>query len=170
MYKIISLIFLVVLLSGTSCVTQRKCLKRFPPSVEVIKKDSIVYKEKVVIRDTTIFIKLPADTIKAEIEIPVTKILPPVTLETKYAKATASIDFLKGKIRLILVQKDAEIQLHIDSAKIETTYWKEKYQNDRIKEVVNVPFVPKYVKVFAYFGLVCLIFIIAYIVLKILKK
>jgi len=164
----ILILALFIAFAGTSCVTQRKCLKRFPPVPEIVIKDSIVYKDKIVIRDTTVFVRLPGDTINAEVQIPVTRILPPVTVETKYAKATASM--YMDRIKLLLIQKDAEIEVQISKAIREATFWRERYEKDKQKIIVEKKFIPKYVKYLAYFGAVCLIFIIAYIFFRIFKR
>lgn len=154
--------------AGVSCVTQRKCLNKFPPVVEI--KDSIVYKEKIIIRDTIVTIKLPADTIQTEVQIPVIRVLAPVTVESKYAKATASIDFVKEKIRLVLIQKDTEIQIRIDSAIREAKYWRDRYVKDHQKVIVNVPYTPKIMKWSAWFGWFCAVIILLYIAYRFLRR
>jgi len=58
--KLILILFLAFTLSG--CTTQKKCNRKFPPTIIV--KDSIIEKTNTIIRDTTIFVKLPKDTVK----------------------------------------------------------------------------------------------------------
>lgn len=161
-----TVIFILLALLGTSCASSKRCARLYPPSV--IKVDSIVYRDKIVVHDTTITVRLPADTIYAEVQIPVNRILEPVTIETRYAKATASI--AGERIKLTLIQKDAEIQVHIDSAKVEATYWREKYNTDKQTIIVPQKFVPKVTKWLAFFGGGCLIFILAYIAFRVFKK
>lgn len=52
---------LLIALAATGCVTQRRCNMKFPPSV-VERVDSI-FIDREVVRDTTVYVTLPKDTI-----------------------------------------------------------------------------------------------------------
>lgn len=119
----------------TSCVTQRVCNKRFPCSQLV--KDSIIEKEKVVIRDTTIEIRIPGKEIHDSIPVPFpvfrdgklnTKKL---TKKTEYSEATAQVR--DNMLYLDLTQNDIKINAKITGAIKEATYWKDRYQKEIIK-------------------------------------
>ena len=105
----ISILILVLL---TGCVTQRRCLKKFPPivSIDTVIKDTTIY------RDTTVYVYLPGDTVYRDtvIEVPVGLYVPPVTAETELARARVWIQ--AQRLRLELVQKDSLLQFKIDSA------------------------------------------------------
>ena len=56
MYRKVLIIFSWLLIV-TSCTTQQKCLEKYPPQVREITKTVTVY------RDTTIFVRIPGDTV-----------------------------------------------------------------------------------------------------------
>ena len=105
-------ILLISLLLLTSCVTQRKCLKKFPPviSIDTVVQDTTIY------RDTTFYAYLPGDTVYRDtvIEVPVELYVRPVTAETELARARAWIQ--SQRLQLELIQKDSLLQFKIDSA------------------------------------------------------
>ena len=96
----------------TSCVTQRRCLKKFPPVVRI---DTVV-QDTTIYRDTTVYRYLPGDTVTKDsiIEVPVELYVPPVTAETSLARAEAWIQ--NRRLQLLLIQKDSLLQFKIDSA------------------------------------------------------
>jgi hypothetical protein len=122
-----SIIVFLVLLILSSCVTQKRCYLKFPPTVDTIKitiiRDSIIY------RDTTIFIKLPGELRVDSIKIPCPEVpgyIPKkVFAETSLAKASAWWQF--PNIRLELIQKDTTIERRLDNAIKEAWHWQEEY-------------------------------------------
>ena len=104
-----------------SCVTQKACLAKFPP--EKVTKDSIVYKDKIVKHDTTIFVTISGKVVHDSVPVPVyidkngkpePMNVAPITKETQFAKASAYIR--NGVLHLDLEQKDYSIAKTIKDA------------------------------------------------------
>lgn len=85
-----------------SCSLQKYCSKRFPP--EIIRKDSIRFVEKVVYRDTLLYMHIKGDTIYDTLVVDTTGSASSI-LETSFARSTAT--FNKGKLFHELSQKDS---------------------------------------------------------------
>lgn len=119
-----------------SCTTPEKCARKYPP--QLITKDSIVYKERIVTIYDTIFIV--GDTITATDTVYVDKFTGlinsnPVFTETEFAIASAQV--INSKIFLDLIQKDTaiarllktnikEVEVYRDRTEIKevfTTHW-----------------------------------------------
>jgi hypothetical protein len=153
---------LILLLAFTliGCVTQKRCNEKFPPQTITITKDSIINKEKIVIKDTTIIRTIPGDTVhKIDTVIGNKGVVnsKKVFAETSLAKATAYV--YKNKLYLELIQKDTTLEFKLDSAIKEATYWKEKYQNSSTVVTKETSKSPWYMKVLAWIGSVCLVVI-----------
>lgn len=142
MVKKYFMLYCIIFAIISGCATQKRCFEKFPPISEIIKKDSIIYKEKIIFKDTTILIKLPSDTVT--IDISISKIIEPVTIETKYAKATAQI--INNKLKLKLIQKDSEIEIRIDSAIRIAKYWQERWINEKQIIISKEKYIPKIYK------------------------
>lgn len=142
-------IFLLILTPFvfTNCATQKRCQRKFPPQIET--RDSIVYRDSIVLKPVIIRDTIPGDTVTVEVEIQV----PPgpcpdpekitsreAKAETQYAVARAWLQF--GKVNLELRQKEQVIERIIADAQKEAYYWREKYQEK--KEVQVVKFIPKF--------------------------
>lgn len=96
--KIIAFISLVLI--WASCVTQKKCNAKFPPSSNTQVHDSIVIKDSIVYRDRIVPFKIAGDTVWQDKPIPgiPEKInTSPMYLEDTYAKA---IKEHEGKIKI----------------------------------------------------------------------
>lgn len=169
-FRLAILLLLIGILSG-SCVTQKKCLQRFPPQRDTLKivstRDSIIYK------GTTIFIKLPGATVIDSIIIPCPDPGPAyipkkVCAETSLASACAWWSY--PVIKLELIQKDTTIERRLDNALKESYFWKSEYE--RIN-VTPQPIIKKYIPgfykfcTFVFLGLV--LAFAGYITLKVLK-
>ena len=124
-----TLIPILMMLALTSCVTQKKCNSKFPPSKDTIiietVRDSIVYK------DTTIYIKLPGERVVDSFPIPCPPPPPDyiprrVFAETSLAKASAWWSY--PVIKLELIQKDTTIEKRLDNAVKEAYEWRTKYE------------------------------------------
>lgn len=106
------LIFISLLLLS-SCVTERRCARMYPPQERV---DS-VYLQTVVYRDTTIFVHLPGDTIRDTIHVEVVNGLiqsQRSQLETQLALSWAQV--VDGMLLHELQQKDTTIARIIEQA------------------------------------------------------
>jgi hypothetical protein len=156
--------YLIVLsLLLASCVTQRRCLERFPP--QIVTRDSIVERIVTVYHDTIITVKLPADTVWKEVDLD--SLLAPLVAENKYAKAVAEV--YKNKLKLTLVQKDTEIAFKLDSARKETSYWKEKWETDKQTVTVETKYIPGVYRAAFWILLGEVLIIVLYILYKVFK-
>ena len=167
-----SILFLFVLTILSSCTTQRKCLRKYPPqtSTVIVYRDSIHTEIKY--RDTTIFVKIPGQTITDTVFVPVNSPGPSYVPDTARAENTYSIakawlDW--PKIRLNLFQKPQTIEILLKNAIKERDTYRELYENEKSKEVVNVRYVPKFWKIAGWAGIILTLFLIALIGLKIRK-
>jgi hypothetical protein len=135
------LILGLLLLTGMSCVTQKKCNAKFPPTtttetIETV-RDSIVYKDKLVPY------YIPGETVHDSVPVPCPPPPPgfvPDTAraETEFARAKAW--FSNSSIKLKLEQKATTLQLRLDSAVKEMYRWKTKYTN-----ITTIPQPVKYI-------------------------
>ena len=166
MKKIVYLVLFGLLV--TSCVTKRACMLKFPSVNDTVKITTV--RDSIVIRDTTIFIHLPGQTVTDSISIPcpiVPGYIPKKAFaETPLAMATAWWEY--PDIKLQLVEKDTTIVERLAGALKESYYWKTLYEKVHITPA-PVKYVPGFYKfcTFAFFG-IC-IAIIGFIVLKFLK-
>ncbi len=119
-----------VILSG--CVTQKRCYNKFPP--QIITKDSIIYKDKLVILYDTIIIK--GDTVRKSDTVVVDRLTglinsDSVSADSEYAHAVAQV--VNSKLFLNLIQKDTaiarmlkknirEVEIYRDRTKVVTEY------------------------------------------------
>ena len=160
-------VFILILFGvfGVSCVTQKRCLEKFPPN-----NDSIVYVNKVdsiVIKDTVVLVDIWTEIVVDTVEIPCPPPLPtykpkPAYAETSLAKASAWWDY--PYIRLELTQKDTTIEVRLENAIKEAYHWRTEYT--KIKETKEVKYIPKIYKI-AFWGWVVVIVIgVIFIVIK----
>ena len=156
---------LIILLTG--CVTQKKCLTKFPPVNDTIRivilKDSIIYK------DTIIFIYLPGQTTINSVVIPCPP--PPPEFIPDTAKAETSLAFARAwwqypNIQLRLVQKDTTIEARLESAIMESYFWRNEYE--QIKQSIIVKKIPLIYKV-AFWFVLGQIFLFVFIIVYKLK-
>ncbi|MBS4060159.1 MAG: hypothetical protein KG029_07165 [Bacteroidetes bacterium] len=99
MKAILTVLILALL---TSCNMKRYCSKRFPP--DVIRKDSISYIEKIVLKDTLIYVPIPFEA-KRDTNYVDSFGCASSTLETSFAKSTAV--YRDGELIHDLIQKDS---------------------------------------------------------------
>lgn len=110
------LILLVSIVLLSSCVTQRRCMEKFPPPPN----DTIINTKIVeTIRDTTITITIPGETTVDTTEVIVEREtgivnMPMRRLDTKHAYAT--IEIRNGQVYFLLHQKESEIETTIQDA------------------------------------------------------
>ena len=140
------------------CVTQKRCNEKFPP--QSFTKDSIVYRDKLVYKDTTIYVPILGGTVYKDTVVYIDKNTGLTNSKKIYAftsLAEASAWVKNSKLFLNLTQKDTTIEIRLDSAIKEATYWKEKYQNNSsvvVKEVIKSPW---WMKALAAFGGLCFV-------------
>lgn len=147
-------LIIILLLIVTSC--SPKIIK------EVVTKDSIIYRESISYRDTTIFKYLPGDTVFKNTIVYVDKVTGLVNSKKLFAftsLAEASAWVYNSKLFLNLIQKDTTIEIRLDSAIKEAIYWKEKYQSNNTVVVKEVTKSPWYMKVLAWIGSLSLVVI-----------
>jgi hypothetical protein len=166
---IISLVIAIVIIFTQACVTQRRCIAKFPPVNETIKTEKI--RDSLVYRDTTIYISLPGERVRDSVPIPCPS--PPagyipkkVYAETSLAKASAWWSY--PVIKLELVQKDTTIEKRLDNAVMEAYHWKSEYEKSKVTQMVK--YVPGIYKT-ALWALISVILAgIIYLVIKIFKS
>ena len=148
------LLILLLIPLTVSCVTQKRCLQRFPPVTDTVRivKDSI----RVITRDTTIFIHLPGEVKIDSVIIPCPPPKADFIPDTAYAYTTLA--FAKAwwkypSIKLKLVQKDSTINAELKNALTEKFYWHSEY--DRVTKVYKEKYVPGFWKFcsFAFIGI-----------------
>ena len=126
--KYILYLALFVTFAGTSCVTQRKCLSKFPPSRDTIIITNV--RDSIVLRDTVIFVTIPGETVYDSVMIPCPEVpgyIPrKVYAETSLAKASAWWSY--PVIKLELIQKDTTIERRLNNAIREAYHWKTEYE------------------------------------------
>lgn len=132
------ILFIAAILIMASCVTEKKCNSKFPP--KIIVKDSIVYKDRLVVRDTTLYVTLPKDTITNYDTIYVKDgqalILKPLELIGAYSDAFAWISNNKLYGKLIEGKGDS-LAFTLKGAIQERDVWKEKYQNKEVTRTIK---------------------------------
>jgi hypothetical protein len=95
-FKKVTIVLLIIL---AGCVTQRRCIEKFPQDT--------VYHNSIVYRDTTVQVFIPGDTIRERVKDTI------VSVDTKYAHAEAGLT--DSEIWLNLIQKTITIPVKFDS-------------------------------------------------------
>ena len=159
---------ILLALTVTSCVTQRKCLQRFPPRSDTLlivsTRDTIIY------RDTIIFLEVVGARVWDSIIIPCpppkSEFIPDTArAETTLAKALAWWDY--PEIHLLLEQKDSIIILR--AALKESRHWQEKYQ-EITKTLQPIKYVPDIYKIALWLWLGVIVAIGGYVIFRIWIK
>ena len=159
---------ILVAFAVTSCATQKICSRKFPPHADTIK---IVHvRDSIVLRDTTIYIKIPGETSGDSVMIPCPEVINYIAdtaiAETSLAKAWAWWQY--PRIRLMLEQKDTTIERRLENALKEVYHWKSEYE--KITKVPDpVKYVPKIYQYSLMFSLVIILTVILRIVSKFIK-
>ena len=135
-------LLLALSIAATGCVTQKRCNMKFPPSI-VERVDSVVV-EKEVVRDTTVYIYLPQDTIIKHDTVVVTKQganSKPVVTEGRWSKAVAQV--VNGLLTQTLYEGTADsIAITLNGVIRERDYYKElsSYREETRIEYQNTKF------------------------------
>jgi len=85
----------VLLLSLASCVTQKRCLQKFPP--QIVTKDSIIVKDTV-ISIRLVKIPIPGDSVVLHDSIPCPDVQFHKEVKSPSGRTTAKVDINKGKL------------------------------------------------------------------------
>jgi len=164
-------VLVMVLLS--SCITQRKCDRKFPPQEYTHIKDSLVIKDSTIYQYAEVPVYIKGDTVvKHDTVIKDRKTglinSKPVYAETDFAKAKAQV--VNSQLKLELIQKDSTFNVITDSLVKEIYHWKEKYNVIDVLKVKQVEYIPKIYTVFALIGLLGVIGTILYFIFKFKDK
>lgn len=150
------LIIIALLFIMAGCCTKEKCYRKYPPQVITETKDSIVFKEKIEYKDTTIYVKLKPDTIVDSVIVEVINDLPhsqdTIIKQNDYSVAKAWTAY--GYTYLNLMAKDTALMFKLDSAIQKASYWEELYKTTTKVEVHEVKYIPGFYKFTFYFFLV----------------
>jgi len=163
-------ILILTILTGlifSGCVTQRNCAKKWPPQTVTIIKDSI--REKIVWRDTTIFVQLDPITVTKTDTIYIKNGVVQfreIKAESNYATARAWIG--QNRLNLFLADKDTTLELRLKNALRDKEYYLSKWNNE--KQTVNVPYTPKFWKLAGWTGIASIILLLLYLGIRIKKK
>ena len=159
---------LLILILFSSCVSQKKCLKRYPPETIRVRYDSISIKDSIIYKDRIIERIIKADTVYKDklIPVPITLNVPPLIAENDYAIAKAWIQ--DSRLKLQLEQKDQVIQFKLDSADKISKHWEYKYRMESEKQttVIREKFIPRIYKVALFIVIGELIALIIYMYIK----
>lgn len=164
----IIILLVLVALAGSSCATQRRCSRKFPPHSDTIK---IVHvRDSIVLRDTNFYIMLPGETVTDSVMIPCPEIINYIAdtarAETSLAKAKAWWQY--PRVRIELTQKDTTIEIRLKDALKEAHHWRSEYE--KITKVpAPVRYIPKMYKYAMTFSLVIIFTVILWIVSKFIK-
>ncbi len=103
---------LITMLLLASCNMQKYCAEKYPPSEKV--RDSISYVEKLIYRDTTIFLKIAGES-KVD-TLYIGSIFDSAVSELETSLAYSKAFFINGKLIHNLRQKDSIFSLLIQKA------------------------------------------------------
>lgn len=164
-------ILVMVLLS--SCVTQSKCDRKFPPQQYTNVKDSLVIKDSTIYSYAEIPVYIKGDTvIKHDTVIKDKKTglvnSKPVYAETDFAKAKAQV--VNSQLKLDLIQKDSTFKVRTDSLLKEIYHWKEQYNSVNTQKVKQVEYIPRIYSIFALIGLLTVVITILYFIFRFKDK
>lgn len=152
-------IFVLTVLVLSSCVTQKKCLQKFPPQTIRERYDSIIIKDTIIYKDVIVEKVIPADTVYVDRiipGIPQSITTRPMILENDYAIAKGWIQ--DSRLKMQLEQKYQVLRFKLDSADKLVRHWQFQYLKERElnTHVVVQKFTPKIYKI-ALWGWVVLI-------------
>ena len=135
----------LILLIGTSCVTQKRCNSKFPPITNTIIKDSLVYRDSIIYKPILVKVWIPGDTVRETTTVYVNKGIVnsfPIVAESDFARAVAQVQ--NSKLTLDLYQKDTTFTVREDSLIKEAYYWREMYNSKEVTKIVEKKVIPKF--------------------------
>jgi len=161
------LLILILIVTASSCVTQKRCSIKYPVKPELIIKDSI--REIVTYRDTTIFVHIKGETVFKSDTIYIKEgviLNKSISAESKLATARAWIG--QNRINLLLTDKDTTLTVQLSNAIKEAKYYRERFEQQTI---IPEPekYIPKFVNFLAWVGGLCIGLLLIFVLLKIKK-
>jgi hypothetical protein len=137
-------------------------MELYPPvsdtTVIIVEHDSIV------VKDTTIYIQLPGQTVYDTVQVIIKP--KPVKIDTAYAETSLAVArswYEPPNLILKLTQKDTTIEQRLENAIREAYYWKEKYET--INTVVEVKKIPLLYKV-AFYAIIGQLILLLYAIVR----
>jgi hypothetical protein len=159
------LIIIILAVLATGCVTKKRCADKYPPETHIEYREVIVEKEIIKYRDTTIYVELPPVEIEKSviIEVPVTLYVAPIEAVGKYSSARAWI----ASQRLHLDLKEGgTLEVELKDAIKEIERLRTTNTNNTSKEVVRVPYTPKFWIITGWIGIIFIILVLIWIYKK----
>lgn len=131
---LIQAFIVIIIVSGMlySCKPlKQKCAERFPPETITIIKDSIVYRDTVIIHDSIITVYLPNDTVRITkyLKVPKGTIINLDTIIVEQGIIGAMAFVKNNELGVIAYVADSSLFYQLDSARIEITKTKEFYHS-----------------------------------------
>lgn len=161
-----TLTFILLLLS--SCVTQKRCMERFPPVNDTLR--IIEVRDTIIFRDTTILIHLPGEILIDSVLIPCPEPAGPFIPDTARAETSLAVAIAWWKypaIRLRLVQKDTTIERRLRDAIREKIHWRSEYEKvSQVQVVKEIPGIYK-IAIGGWIGVIIIILLL--VAVKIFK-
>lgn len=156
-----AIIFIVLF---SSCDPCQRLAKKCPPQA----RDSIIYREQVVYKDTTIYIRLPQDTVfMGPPELRISIVNGEIVMEKvckSYGIITACAWIEKSQPYVYAYLNDTSYKVTLRNAIKEARYWEEKYHNE--KTTVQVRYIPVFYKFTFWFFIAVVVVVTGYIVVK----
>lgn len=164
---LIMVVFVIGLLlfSLCSCNMCKWANKRCPAVIH----DSIIYKETVKYRDTTIYVRLPKDTVKINDTVYVKQglaFMPKIWRQIGIITATAEIK--KSRLYVDAYLNDTSFKVNLKNAIKERNFWHERY-NEKVK-VIREQYIPDFYKFAMWYAIASWVLIVIGITLYVAKK
>ena len=143
--KILIIILSILLLS--SCVTKRKCDRRFPPQVITEYKDSIIYENIVFYHDSIIEVVLPNDTvvITKYIYLESGELINIDTIIVEEGIIGAMAWITNSNLKVIAYVSDSTIFYKLDSIRKESLILEKQISSTHKQTIRDVEFIPFWV-------------------------
>ncbi len=155
-------------------------MRKFPPDSNTQSKDSTIIETRKILKDTTVFIQIPADTVYIEKKGEVNEnglSIDTTRIENEFSQAIAWVN--NSILGLKLIQKKQTIEKKLSQAIREVEHWKRMYSLEsnlkrtvEVKEVEvikEVKVIPKFYKFTLYFFIVIASGAVAFIIYTALK-
>ena len=151
------ILFAVIGLMFSGCVTRSKCDRKFPPQTIIITKDSIINTTTTIYSDTLVYVHLPADTITNVVLVDNATIFRPSLLKLAYSQSEAYIH--NKRLYHSLIQNDTLIAYRLENAIRITWERAEKYYTEKQTIVKEVRWIPKWAWVSLSISIIALLFV-----------
>lgn len=160
-----NLIIALLVMLAVGCSPSRRIQNLYERHPDLKPKESLVttitihdtLKE---VRDTTIYVKLPSDTIWKKVEVPLNPFpgsenvkINSDTLKASTNLAEARAWIYQSELNLFLADKDTTLEIKLENAIQQVTFWKEKYEEKQTVMTEKVaPLWIKYIAISAGFA------------------